>query len=87
MDFYARVKRLVGETEYKSLQEFIIETGINHDSYYMLKRDGNLPRVDDACKIASALGVSVEYLVTGKKPDIAEVLQKWDAVGQFLKKL
>ena len=70
MDFYSRVKSEV-KTEKGSLQEFIIGLGINHDTYYAQKRVGNLPRADEALKIAQALGVSVEYLVTGKESEAA----------------
>ena len=82
MDFYSRVKNEVKKTK-TSLQELVIGLGINHDTYYAQKRAGNLPRADEALKIAKALGVSVEYLVTGEesysdkssiKPEIRELL-------------
>ena len=68
MDFYGRVKQSAKERKNLSLQEFIISIGLNHDSYYSLKRAGNLPRADEALIIAQALGTSVEYLVTGAIP-------------------
>jgi transcriptional regulator with XRE-family HTH domain len=64
MDFFDRVKQLAKQTKNLSLQEFIISLNMNHDSYYSLKRAGNLPRADEALKIAQSLGVSVEYLIT-----------------------
>jgi transcriptional regulator with XRE-family HTH domain len=69
MDFYDRVKQLAKEAKNLTVQEFVISLGINHDSYYSLKRAGNLPRADEAQKIAAALGTTVEYLVTGKEPE------------------
>jgi len=36
------------------------------------KQRGTIPSADVAVKIAEYLGTSVEYLVTGKKPPIAE---------------
>ena len=68
MDFYNRVKQEAKKSTGYSLQEFIISIGLNHDSYYTLKRTGNLPRADEAVKIAKALGVTVEYLVNGTPP-------------------
>jgi len=83
MDFYGHVKRLAKEKMNLSLQEFIISIGLNHDSYYSLKRAGNLPRADEAYKIAQALGTTIEYLLTGaapKQPDADEVLDKFQAI-------
>jgi len=56
------------------LQKFIISVGLNHDSYYSMKKAGNLPRADEALIIAKALGTTVEYLVEGigTKPATAE---------------
>ena len=68
MDFFARVKHLVKESNL-SLQEFLFSVGIKQSSYYSLQQAGNLPRADEALAIAQALGVTVEYLVSGKEPD------------------
>lgn len=65
MDFYERVKQLVKNKNF-TLKFFIESLGINYDSYNGQKRYNNLPRADDALKIASALNTTVEYLVTGK---------------------
>jgi hypothetical protein len=59
----------------QSVLEFIISLDINHDSYYSMRRAGNLPRADEAVKIAQALGVSVEFLVTGQKGDNAKTIE------------
>jgi len=68
MDFYARVKHLVKESNL-SLQEFLFSVGIKQSSYYSLQQAGNLPRADEALAIAQALGVTVEYLVSGNNPN------------------
>jgi transcriptional regulator with XRE-family HTH domain len=68
VDFYDRVKQLAKENKGLSVQEFILSIGLNHDSYYSLRRAGNLPRANEALKIAQALGTSVEYLVSGLEP-------------------
>ena len=66
MDFYERVKTLVKDNTDTTLRAFIESLGINYDSYNGQKRYDNLPRADEAVKIAAALHTTVEYLVTGK---------------------
>lgn len=70
MEFYDRVKELVRMKTGLTLRSFIEGLGMNYDSYNSLKRYGNLPRADEAYKIASALNVSLEYLLTGKDIDV-----------------
>lgn len=70
MDFYENVKQLV-KTNNLTLRSFIESLGINYDSYNSCKKYNNLPRADEAVKIAQALGTTVEYLVTGNKPDLS----------------
>jgi transcriptional regulator with XRE-family HTH domain len=51
---------------------------------------GILPDVEQAAKIAAALGTTVEYLVTGKdpaRPDTSKALKHLEAVQDFLKNL
>lgn len=64
MDFYDRVKLLVKEKN-TTIQDLIQSLEINFETYRSGKRFGNLPRADDAVKIAKALNTTVEYLVTG----------------------
>jgi len=62
---------LKGELEYKGMpvKELANITGIPKQTLdkYLLSR-GSMPPADKAVAIARALGVSVEYLVTGKHP-------------------
>ena len=62
-------ERLREEIEYKGLQikEVAALAGVNNNTFlsYVDAR-GSLPNVEIGVKIAKALGVSVEYLVTGK---------------------
>ena len=63
-------KRLRSEIEYLGLnqKEFAAKAGIKKralDAY--LRAQQSMPPADTAVKIAAALGVSVEYLVTGKE--------------------
>ena len=63
--------RLRQEIEYKGLlvKELSAEVGISNSTFLSyIDARGVLPNVETAVKIASALGVSVEYLVTGKDP-------------------
>lgn len=69
MEFYENVKKLV-KINNLTLRTFIESLGINYDTYNGQKRLGNLPRADEAVKIAKALNTSVEYLVTGEEPAI-----------------
>lgn len=68
MDFYERVKEL-SKTQNLSLIPFLQSLGINYETYKSAKRLNNLPRADEAVKIAEALNTSVEFLVSGKEPD------------------
>lgn len=68
MDFYERVKNLVKDNTELTLRAFIESLGINYDSYNGQKRYNNLPRADEAVKIAEALNTSVEFLVSGNAP-------------------
>ena len=63
MDFFSRTKELVPQKTAYTLRGFIESLGMNYETYYSGRRNGNLPRADDAVKIAKALNVSVEYLV------------------------
>ena len=65
MDFYQRIKDICG-SQNKKLGDFLVELGINRETYKSARRQGNLLRADDALKIARALGVTVEYLIEGR---------------------
>lgn len=83
-DFYDRVKELA-KSHNTTVRAVIENCQINYDSYNSCKRYKNLPRADEAVRIAEYLGTSVEYLVTGRKPaaqhelpeDLLEVLRKY----------
>lgn len=84
MDFYENVKQLV-KTNNLTLRSFIESLGINYDSYNSCKKYNNLPRADEAVKIAQALGTTVEYLVTGEESNKAQ--QELDKLKQILREL
>ena len=89
MDFFDRIKELAKKNTTLTLRAFIESLGLNYETYYSGKRRDNLPRADEALKIAQALGVSVEYLITGKHPETNaadEALEKIKAVIDQYKK-
>ena len=67
MNFFERVKTLVKLRTKTTLRGFIESLGINYETYYSGRRLNNLPRADEAYKIAQALNTTVEYLVTGQE--------------------
>jgi len=83
-------KRLRSEIEYIGLKqkEFAAKAGIKKralDAY--LRTQQSMPPADTAVKIAAALGLSVEYLVTGKEykqnVDISRYLQFRDILDDL----
>ena len=83
-------QRLRSEIEYIGLtqKEFAAKAGIKKralDGY--LRSQQSMPPADTAVKIASALGLSVEYLVTGKEyrqsVDISKYLQFKDILDDL----
>ena len=83
-------KRLRSEIEYIGLnrKEFAAKAGIKKralDTY--LGPQQSMPPADTAVKIASALGLSVEYLVTGREykqtVDISKYLQFKDLLDDL----
>jgi SOS-response transcriptional repressor LexA len=66
MDFYERVKELA-RTNKTTIEAVVKSTDLSLSSYNTLRMRGNLPRADDAAKIAQQLGTSVEYLIFGKE--------------------
>ena len=82
--------RLQSEIDYIGLnrKEFAAKVGIKKralDGY--LGPQQSMPPADTAVKMAAALGLSVEYLVTGKeykqKTDISKYLQFKDLLDDF----
>ena len=89
MDFYDNVKKIVKKNNL-TLRAFIESLGINYDSYNSCKKYSNLPRADEAVKIAKALGTSVEFLVTGEESrqdvrELQEMKAKYDALSLAIK--
>jgi hypothetical protein len=65
-----------------------ISLGMNLDTYYSMKKSGNLPRADEAVAMADSLEVSVEYLVTGERGENREaVLRVQDLACRIIKEI
>lgn len=63
--FFENVKKLCKEKGL-TIETVVNKAGLTIDSYNSYKRHENLPRADEATKIANELDTTVEYLVTGK---------------------
>ena len=90
MSFFDRVKDLAKKNTTLTLRGFIESLGINYETYYSGRSRGTLPRADEALAIAQALGVTVEYLVTGEqpaKPDSEKLVRHAEALLDGLRKL
>ena len=67
-DFWNRVNFLI-RTQNKTQSGLSLECGLNQRRIQNLSASSRIPDVFEGVKIARALGVSVEYLVTGKETD------------------
>lgn len=81
-------ENLKSELEYQGMQlkELSAKCGINKNTLgNYLTGHNSIPAADTAVKIAQALGVSVEYLVTGKSTFFAD--KETEAFFQLFMKL
>jgi len=70
------------------VKELAVKSGVNKyslDNY--LNARGQVPSVEAAVKIARSLGVSVEYLVTGKEGQSPQLSDEARAIGRFADQL
>ncbi|MDR2716595.1 MAG: helix-turn-helix domain-containing protein [Treponema sp.] len=77
-------ENLKSELIYKDMtvKELAAKTGISRhtlDNYLNIR--AHIPTIDAAVKIAQALGVSVEYLATGKEPPQANIPMSGDNIA------
>jgi transcriptional regulator with XRE-family HTH domain len=89
IDFYERVKYLV-KAKKTTIESVVTEAGLSLASYNAYRRHENLPRADEAHKIAQALGTTVEYLITGNTPEPSTsdkvLLEIHSILNEYLKK-
>jgi transcriptional regulator with XRE-family HTH domain len=75
IDFYERVKSLAKANK-MTIETAVGKARLSLASYNAYRRHKNLPRADEALKIAQALHTTVEYLVAGKEPDTSRKYRK-----------
>ena len=66
IDFYENVKSLA-KTNKLTIEYVVGQAGLSLASYNAYRRHENLPRADEAQKIAETLWTTVEFLLTGKE--------------------
>ena len=69
--FYERVKSLA-KNKNTTIKYVVGEAGLSLASYNAYRRHQNLPRADEALKIAQVLGTSVEYLLIGDNTELSD---------------
>jgi hypothetical protein len=93
MDYFDRVQTLITE---KGLRDktnmppkvFFESLGIDYSRFFD-DRKKKTAILEDSVEIAKALGVTVEYLITGEldKTDTTDIIQKFESALEELKKL
>jgi transcriptional regulator with XRE-family HTH domain len=73
-EFWNRTNSLLKQKGYTQ-RSLALECGFTERRIESLSTDGRLPTTDETIQIAQALGVSVEYLVTGAEPDNAAIIE------------
>ena len=68
IDFWKRINKRIKELNITQ-ESLCSDLGINLGTFKQQITHARFPSVDSAFKIARALGVSVEYLVTGEDTD------------------
>ena len=87
MDFWKRVEEEL-EFQGKSKKELAILTDIKEQTLHKAFERGSTPSAETALKIAKALNVSIEFLITGKEPSEASENQRLDPqIKQLITKL
>lgn len=80
MDFHKRLKEEIefADLRYKELAE---KSGVPERALYnyVASKNPSMPPADVAVKIANALGVTVEYLVTGKDSSLPKKQNRLDS--------
>lgn len=88
-EFWSRVNQLIKSQ--KTKQEFLASScNISIQTFRGWITKKRFPNAPETYRIAQALGVSVEYLITGKdlaKPDTSGLIQQAETLLDGLKKL
>lgn len=75
LDFWIRVKDLIKERN-TTQDKIALQINERADNFSRWIQKDRLPDAEQTYKIANALGVSVEYLVTGNQSDNKEKIDK-----------
>ena len=87
MDFWKRVEEEL-EFQGKTKKELALLTNIKEQTLHKAFERGSTPSAETALKIAKALNVSIEFLITGKEPSEASENQRLDPqIKQLITKL
>jgi transcriptional regulator with XRE-family HTH domain len=73
-EFWTRTNTLLKQRGYTQ-RSLALKCGFAGRRIESLSTAGRLPAADESVKIAQALGVSVEYLVTGKESDNSTIIE------------
>jgi hypothetical protein len=93
MDYFDRVQTLITKKGLRdktnmSLKVFLESLGIDYSKFFDDRKHKTVI-LEDSVEIAKALGVTVEYLITGEldKTDTTVIIQKLESALEDLKKL
>ena len=75
LDFWMRVKELL-KAQNATQDKIAKQINERADTFSKWIQKDGLPDAEQSYKIAVALGVSVEYLVTGEEPDNSEKIKQ-----------
>jgi transcriptional regulator with XRE-family HTH domain len=73
-EFWNRTNALLKQKGYTQ-RSLALECGFTERRIESLSTDSRQPTTDESVKIAQVLGVSVEYLATGKNPDNSAIIE------------
>jgi transcriptional regulator with XRE-family HTH domain len=80
-EFWNRTNTLLKQKGYTQ-RSLALECGFTERRIESLSTDGRSPSTDESVRIAQALGVSVEYLVTGENPDNSASVEKIQSLAR-----
>jgi len=81
-------KRVNGMIKAKATKQEAVaaECGISYQTFRGWVSRKTFPGADDAFRIAQALGTTVEYLVSGKRPEEFTAEEAWNQIRTIVKK-
>lgn len=83
--FWERVDAL---SKSRSLKEFAYSVDVNYTLLLNWRTKKRLPALEQACRIAKVLGTTVEFLITGRDPEIPsahlrDIVRKLETSSEF----